>query len=294
MAEKSTVLVAIPKEDDPVWKISSEKVPHMTLLYLDSHIDNLARAEEYIQHVVDTVLCRFYLSVNRRGTLGDKSADVLFFDEYGQKKLRDLRTYVLQNKDIRTAYDSVEQYEGWVAHLTLGYPETPAKPDTREYPGIGSVCFDRLALWTDDYEGMEFPLKTDEYEEYTHSMELGKDVLEHHGVKGMKWGVIRDKIRNRPDHSSEDARAAKAHKKTVRKHGTKALSNEELQALVRRMNLESQFADLRKKQPSKFKTGHETVKNILEVAKTGQQVAQLAKGPAGKAGAMIIKNALKK
>lgn len=27
-------IVAIPEERDPVWKYSSEKVPHMTLLFL--------------------------------------------------------------------------------------------------------------------------------------------------------------------------------------------------------------------------------------------------------------------
>lgn len=127
-------------------------------------------------------------------------------------------------------------------------------------------------------------------------MDTVDEILEHHGVKGMKWGVrrIRDHITNRPDHSSSDAKAAKAHKKTVRKHGTKALSNEELQALVRRMNLENQFQDLRRKQPTAFSKGHDTVKNILSVAKTGQEIASLAKGPAAKAGATIVRNALKK
>lgn len=192
MTDNSVVLVAIPAKDDYVWKISSEKVPHMTVLYLNSHIDNIARVTDYIQHVVDTTMRKFYMSVKERGILGDKSADVLFLDSYYSKMLTELRTYLLDNPDIRTAYDSVEQYETWTPHLTLGYPETPAKPDNRDYPGIHSICFDRLALWTGDYEGIEFPLKSDDYADIAHMTRIGQTFLAHHGIKGQKWGVRHD------------------------------------------------------------------------------------------------------
>lgn len=249
MAEKSVVLVAIPAKDDYVWKLSSEKVPHLTLLYLDSHIDNIAHAEEYIQHVVNTTLCKFYLGVKQRGVLGDKSADVLFFDNYYRKMLTELRTYLLDNNDIRTAYDSVEQYESWTPHLTLGYPETPAKPDTREYPGISSVCFDRLALWTSDYEGTEFPLKTDEYEEFARMSDIGGAFLEHFGVKGMKWGVIHDKIRGNAAvkyaSSSDDHKRAQSVRVKSKLTGVNTLSNKELRDVIHRMDLEVKFKDLK-------------------------------------------------
>jgi hypothetical protein len=185
-------IVAIPSKDDYVWKISSEKIPHVTILALGDSVNNLAEVTDYVQHVVDTCLVRFGLNVDHRGTLGPKSADVLFFDDYCVDKLKDVRSYFLTDPNIFLAYNAVPQFETWTPHLTLGYPATPAKPDNRDYPGIGWINFDRIALWTGDYEGVEFPLKTQNDTVAAYS-EAGAQFLAHHGVKGMKWGVRRDR-----------------------------------------------------------------------------------------------------
>lgn len=71
------------------------------------------------------------------------------------------------------------------------------------------------------------------------------DVLNHYGVKGMHWGVRKKRSDSGP--SSPDADRAKAHASTVKVHGTKALSNKDLQDLVTRMNLEQQFSTLQQK-----------------------------------------------
>ncbi|HET9787102.1 MAG TPA: hypothetical protein VFP47_08215, partial [Pyrinomonadaceae bacterium] len=73
------VVVAIPREDDYTWKISSEKVPHMTLMYLGEtkiNDEKLAHISEYIEHAASQI-DRFWMTVDRRGKLGDKDADVL-------------------------------------------------------------------------------------------------------------------------------------------------------------------------------------------------------------------------
>jgi 2'-5' RNA ligase len=160
------VIVAIPAADELVWKVSTEKVPHLTLLFLGplEQDDNVQRMADFIEHAI-TVSEHgpFYLDVDHRGTLGSDNADVLFFrDDWSMKWIKSFRGQLLQQNDIRAEWEEMEaagqQYDEWTPHLTLGYPETPAKPipDDRS---IYSVMFDRIALWTGDYEGPEFRLE---------------------------------------------------------------------------------------------------------------------------------------
>jgi 2'-5' RNA ligase len=165
-------IVAIPEEQDRVWKISSEKVPHLTLLFLgDENNSKLEQIMQFVEHAVTlSEHGPFYLDVERRGELGADNADVLFFSKrsWNLKWIKQFRGQLLQNQDIKTAYDSTEQFtapQDWVPHLTLGYPETPAKPQEgdHDYP-LYSVCFDRIAVWAGDYSGPEFRLEWPERE----------------------------------------------------------------------------------------------------------------------------------
>jgi 2'-5' RNA ligase len=210
------VIVAIPAEDDYIHKISSEKIPHMTLLFLGevSKVKNFSEILNFTAHATSRSLMRFGMDVDRRGVLGEEQADVLFFSKSkwnGFELANCYRSYLLKDDNIRIAYDSVEQFPEWVPHITLGFPDTPAKPDERDYPGINYVNFDRIAVWFGEFEGIEFPLKS-----YDWDMDLAvaysgqkavenvlshssttetqgslfvEDILAHHGVKGMQWGV---------------------------------------------------------------------------------------------------------
>jgi hypothetical protein len=98
-------------------------------------------------------------------------------------------------------------------------------------------------------------------------------ILAHHGVKGMRWGVRRDRtsgpvavsVRDKgkrvktsggkgfPAHS--DAVRARTIGQVGRKSGLKALSNDELSAYNQRLNLEAQAKRLHyndKSPPKKF------------------------------------------
>lgn len=242
-------IMAIPAAEDPVWKISSEKVPHMTMLFLGNKLDNLDRVVEFIGHVASTSMNKFYLDVDRRGVLGSDSADVLFFGNYGIDKLKDVRTYLLGDPNISKAYNSTEQYPEWTPHMTLGYPETPAKPDTREFPTLNSVVFDRIALWTGDYEGVEFPLKTRNDHPLSMS-DMGEEFLEHYGIKGMKWGIRRDHIDAGAAFvksaylPSADAKKAKTVQVKAKLGGVHSLNNHEMSMVIRRMELEQRYRDL--------------------------------------------------
>lgn len=110
------------------------------------------------------------------------------------------------------------------------------------------------------------------------------DVLAHHGIKGMKWGVRRRQSSDSGP-TSPDAARVKEHATTVKTHGTKALTNKELQELVTRMNLERQYSTLHQ-QSKKENPGVKFARELLigigkeQAAKLArEQIAkQLAKG----------------
>lgn len=283
------VVVAIPREDDYVWKISSEKVPHMTLLYLGENQmkpEQLVHISEYIEHASSQIR-RFMMNVDRRGKLGDQDADVLFFDKgFNNKLVEAFRSNLLKDRDIYEAYNSTTQYPEWIPHLTLGYPETPAKPDKRDF-GIGWVEFDRIALWTGDSEGPTFQLKSHEYEEMEVAMSevpSGTDldkVLAHYGKKGMKWGVRKDNPelrvgrRQTEPHSEDASRVGTIKTRAKTQKTTKVLSNAELRDAIDRMRLEQDFSKL-----SKGIDKTKTQKTVSFVAKllgdAGKQTVQQA------------------
>jgi formylmethanofuran dehydrogenase subunit B len=108
------------------------------------------------------------------------------------------------------------------------------------------------------------------------NVETGSDFLAHYGVKGMKWGVIRDSVKSNPKGALRTARKAagvvsdiKATKvrnlkdyheysktnpdyqqaqeirRKQRVVGVQTLSNRELQTVINRMNLEMQYRNLK-------------------------------------------------
>lgn len=246
-------IVALPVQDSHVWKISSEKVPHLTLLMLGDNVKNLPRIDQFLEHASKTALQRFYMTVDRRGTLGEKKADVLFFDKHDKLVPAEFRRQLLTHPDIFAAYNSTEQFPEWLPHLTLGYPETPAKPDDREYPGVHSVIFDRIALWTGDYEGREYQLSNEDgpVAAMSDAVARGANFLEHYGVKGMKWGVIRSKLPGAAKAAvkkayapSDDAKKAQQYMARAKLGGVRNLDNKEMQLVIQRMALEKQYKDL--------------------------------------------------
>lgn len=277
----STVIVALPAVDDHVMKISSEKVPHLTMVFMPpaSAIDNLEELMLYVQHAASE-LSPFYLTVDYRGELGPDSADVLFFEDtaWDMKRVKSFRHHLLLNDNIRKAYDSIEQYPEWTPHLTLGFPETPANEDDRDY-GIHSVQFDRIAVWTGDYEGVEFRLRYSDTAADIAMSDISTtdrgaaavNEMFHYGTKGMRWGIRKDRATSRGGADSgptavvvtqkkpgkfaktkggeafpahEDSLSALVTRQVAKKSTTDALSNAELKLAVERMQLETRYNQL--------------------------------------------------
>jgi hypothetical protein len=77
-----------------------------------------------------------------------------------------------------------------------------------------------------------------------------ENILEHYGVKGMRWGFRKEGTGVPSSHrkgtsvSEDKARANESAAKVGRKGNTDALSNHELQSLVTRMGLERQYSSL--------------------------------------------------
>jgi 2'-5' RNA ligase len=295
LAAQQLVVVALPTEEDYVRKISSDKEPHLTLLYLGENkfsSSDLDLITGYVEHAASQ-LNRFGLSVDHRGELGPNKADVLFFDTEWSKDIKDFRNSLLRNDLIDTAYLSASQFPEWTPHLTLGFPENPAKKDTREHPYFSYVSFDRIALWTEDSAGPTFQLKNNDYGLSEVSMSqtaLGRravaDILAHHGVKGMHWGVRKDgssaSSPTRRTAASADTKQVDAHLKKIATGGTRALNTKELQEVVSRMNLEQQYSKM-VAEKSTLDAGHDQVKKALALGQTAHNIYSLVNSPGGKA-----------
>ena len=307
-AGTSLIVAALPTEDDPVRKISSEKEPHLTLLYLGNPLWTLAQktmVAQYIEHAASN-LGQFTLDVESRGTLGDQNADVLFFDKTWSKNIIEFRSQLLRNDLISAAYLSADQFPQWNPHMTLGYPKSPAKeiPDFGRFYG---VSFDKVALWTGDYAGPTFDLKRRYYDmavamsQTDRGRSFVESTLNHYGVKGMHWGVRKAESgggSSKPTSSgpkprvSEDAKSVEKAFGKINRGGTDTLSNQELQHLVNRLNLEQQYSRLTTSGTAQAATtdrGHTAVKTMLSYGKTANDIHKFMRSPTGK----LLKNGFK-
>lgn len=134
--------------------------------------------------------------------------------------------------------------------------------------------------------------------------EVIKNVLTHHGIKGMKWGVRKDRSvssvtvtqkgkklkavggANHPAHS--DAIKAKTLGQTKKRSGTHSLSNEELKAYANRLQLE---ANVNRLEHERKNAGARWVSGFLK--NSGKQTAQkVGSDAASRAAGAILKTAV--
>lgn len=118
------------------------------------------------------------------------------------------------------------------------------------------------------------------------------DYISHFGVKGMKWGIRRYQNRDgslTPEGRKRYGRSEDSEKvQELRKKPISAMSNQELETVIRRMNLERQYRDLKS---SEINSGKKKAKEVLDYANTASQFYNLYSSPMGKATKSAIKKA---
>jgi len=134
----------------------------------------------------------------------------------------------------------------------------------------------------------------------------GEEALQHYGILGMRWGVRRTQAQldraagrrvargapvtktkrvkkikkgtsSKKGPPSDDAQAAKDAAEKAKKSGVQSLTNQELQQLNNRLNLEQNYDRLTTtpQGKGKVKKGHEFVKEGVNMAKTANEIYKI-------------------
>lgn len=122
---------------------------------------------------------------------------------------------------------------------------------------------------------LKFEIEADTMEQ----SDLLDGFFEHHGIKGMKWGLRRKRGANGRVSTEAKRTALIADKHKV--HGKKSLTNKELADYNKRLELENKFSKLSKRK-NELKTGHSFVKEVLAVGATVNLAIAFSKSDAGK------------
>jgi hypothetical protein len=264
MANTTAAIMAIPAPMDPIRLVGDEE-KHATLLYFG---ETSTLPGEALQTLKDAVglasgmLFPFGESVVDVTRLGDEVPPALVALLSGES-LNQVRNLFLMNPDVSGFRDNAEQFPGFTPHVTLSHPDFADEAIQRALMRqVYRVRFDRLSVWWND-ERFDFPLgpsqdKTSMSEAIDnfvaqHALE-DDDHIEHHGVKGQKWGIRRriDSATGRVEQTGSTGLTTKLKPRTgsadqiqqdrIQKKidtvGVHALSTAELQSYTRRLQME--------------------------------------------------------
>lgn len=148
--QETAVIVALPREGDPLLSVASGDYPHTTLVYLGNA--GPEGIEDELKAVADMIPGLMTDKVSGRGTLGGEGADVLLLDANASSIIRKA---LLDQPVIEQLFkEADDQFPHWIPHTTIGYPDSPALSE--EIPT--DVTYDRIAYWRGDQK-IEVPFQ---------------------------------------------------------------------------------------------------------------------------------------
>ena len=99
---------------------------------------------------------------------------------------------------------------------------------------------------------------------------LYSDELQHHGIKGMKWGIRKDRkkssmVSGKKKRSTTTSGLHEDYKKAHDRTSARTMSDAELRARINRLQMEKQYSDL---SGADIARGKQVAKTIMKVATT--------------------------
>lgn len=182
-----------------------------------------------------------------------------------------------------------------LSEMSLEVPQTQLAHDDSKVHSLFKYLVDSINDSNLDSEGNAIVKHFD-----NDDLTTVEDLLAHHGILGMHWGKH---LPGKTEASHNPAPAAHPQHTEVRelkKNPTKALSNDDLQTINTRLQLEQTYSSLTEKKSSlaRVKKGHDTVKTVLGIVGTASTVAALVGSPNGRkaiaSGAKVVGKVLGK
>lgn len=190
----TAVVVALPSDLDPI-RLVGDGDKHATLLFFGDVSTLPPGSKEIITKAlaqVTNIFTPFAESIVGTQRLGSDVPPALVAMLSGNC-LSSIRDSLLINQAVSDYLNNATQYPSYTPHVTLGYPDYASEQALQEkVASLFRIKFDRLALWWGD-EHIEYPLNQNDNIPMD-SVAMSDDAdefFEHHGVKGMKWGVRR-------------------------------------------------------------------------------------------------------
>lgn len=250
----TAAIMAIPSPLESIRLVGDED-KHATLLYFgetDTLPDDAKETLTDAVKMASTMLFPFSEGVREVSRLGPETPPALVAMLTGDD-LSQIRNLFLMNPSIKGYLDNTAQFPLFTPHVTLGYPDYTDEVILRSLmQSIYGVRFDRLSLWWND-EQIEFnlDLAPEDNLAMTNAVE---NFIEHFGIKGQKWGVRRsvDSATGRveqtgttglkprtgsADQIEQDRIASK-----IAKGGVESVSNSDIQAFTRRLQLQKDLS----------------------------------------------------